>query len=143
MRMPLVCATLVLASVALAQVPPALRGALGAVTNGDFAQLSDDGKGFAGWQFIISRNATVSVAVDATGGRGGRWKGRGQDWENSSPKDAGERGRIDQGKHDRNRTTRLIQVNRGSVFRGCFRQPCGPKHGSFRLAVYLLGRRYE
>ncbi len=71
MRMPLVCATLVLASVALAQAPPALRGVLGAVTNGDFAQLSDDGKGFAGWQFIVSRNATVSVAVDATGGRGG------------------------------------------------------------------------
>ena len=71
MRYASLCGLLLATVPVMAQPPPALRSALGAVTNGDFAQLTDDAKGFAGWQFSISRDAVVSLTVDRTGGRGG------------------------------------------------------------------------
>lgn len=41
------------------------------VANGDFSQLSPDGKAFTNWNLGISRNALCTLTVDRTGGREG------------------------------------------------------------------------
>ncbi len=51
------------------QMPPAVEASMGAVVNGDFAQIRPEGEGFVGWDFLISRQAAVRLAIDRTGGR--------------------------------------------------------------------------